>query len=131
MSDSADYDRATTLVHEIGSLLVNDPAYRDSDWDGIAVVTIVEGGTVQVSGYTYRNGDKPKPSLPRSYDLDDRFEELCNAMQTPDGGKWKTALVKIRRDTGKITIDYDYDNPLRWKVTPLNLTTLPEEMRPK
>lgn len=126
---SPNYDRATALVHEIGSLLIHDDAF--GAWDGISVTTIIEPGVVQISGFSYEHGRKPKPSLPSAAALDGKFEELRDATQTPDGRKWKTALVRISRDTGKITIDYDYSDPLRWKVKTLNLATLPEEMRPK
>lgn len=131
MALTTDYDRATELVHEIGSLIVRNDRYASRDWDGIAVTVIIEPGATQISGYSYVDGKDPEAGSPGLGVLADRFEELCAAMQNPDGSKWKTALVRIRRDTGKITIDYDYENPLRWKVTPLNLGTLPEEMRPK
>lgn len=131
MSGGANYDRATALVHEIGSLIVHNDRYTSRDWDGLAVTVIVEPGVTQISGYSYRDGQPPETASPGLGVLADKFEELCEVMPTPDGRKWKTALVQIRRETGKFTIDYEYNNPMRWKVTPSNIATLPEEMRPK
>lgn len=130
MTATTDYDRATTLVHEIGSLIVSNKRYAAIDWDGISVTAIVEPGATQISGYAYPDGGEPVAASPGLGALADKFEELNEAMQKPDGGTWKTALVRIRRDTGKVTIDYDYADPLRWKVTPLNMSALPEQMRP-
>ncbi|WID99719.1 hypothetical protein QO058_30470 (plasmid) [Bosea vestrisii] len=130
MSIETDYDRATGLVHEIGAQIVKEQAAGDDTWDSLAVTAIVAGGSVQISGYAYEDGGRPRPARVGSGPLADRFEELCKAMQKPDGDSWKTTLVQIRRASGKLTIDYDYANPLRWKVTPANLATLPEEMRP-
>lgn len=130
MPMETDYDRATELVHEIGAQIINEQTSQDDAWDSLAVTAIIAGNSVQISGYSYEDGKKPRPGRIGSGALADKFEELCNAMQKPDGDRWKTALVKIRRDTGKITIDYEYADPLRWKVGPSNLATLPETMRP-
>lgn len=130
MTIETDYDRATELVHEIGAQIVAEQTGQDDRWDSLAVTAIVAGSSVQISGYAYEDGAKPRPAKVGSGMLADKFEALCKAMQKPDGESWKTALVQIRRDSGKIVIDYDYADPLRWKVTPANLAALPEQMRP-
>lgn len=131
MAASADYDRATELVHEIGGLIVA-AQMKDSDaWDSIAATAIVQGSTVQISGFFYEDGGKPKPARLGLGRLADCFEELATATQKPDGGRWVAALVQIRRDTGRVTMDYEYADPARWKVTPANIATMPEELRPR
>lgn len=131
MAASADYDRATELVHEIGSLIVA-AQMKDSDaWDSIAATAIVQGGSVQISGFFYEDGDKPKAARLGSSALADRFEALSVAMQKPDSGRWVAALVQIRRDTGRVTMDYEYTDPARWKVTPANIATMAEQLRPR
>lgn len=130
MSTETDYDRATELVHEIAAQIVNEQTSQDDGWDSLAVTAIVARGSVQISGYSYETDRKPRPTRVGSGVLADKFEELCKAMQKPEGESWKAALVQIRREAGRITIDYEYADPLRWKVGPANLATLPEAMRP-
>ena len=130
MTIETDYDRATGLVHEIGAQIVEEQTSQDDRWDSLAVAAIVASGSVQISGYAYKDGGKPRPAQVGSGPLADKFEALCKAMQKADGDSWKTALVQIRRASGKLTIDYDYSDPLRWKVTPGNIATLSEQMRP-
>jgi hypothetical protein len=130
MAEQANYDRATELVHEIGAMIVAAQERDDGDWDAIAATAIVEGGVVQISGFYYDDGAKPKAARLGSSALADRFEALSVAMQKPDGGRWVTALVQVRRSSGRVTIDYDYADPARWKVTPANIATMPEALRP-
>ncbi|WP_165421052.1 hypothetical protein [Bradyrhizobium sp. Leo170] len=52
-------------------------------------------------------------------------------MRQPTGRQWKSALMQIRRDTGEVTTDFEYDDASRWKVTPLNLDTMPQQLRPR
>lgn len=131
MTIETDYDRAAELVHEIGAQIVSEQVGQDDRWDSLAVAAILAGGSVQISGYAYEDCSKPRPARVGSGPLADQFETLCKAIQKPDATRWQTALVQIRRASGKITIDYDHADPHRWKVKPANLATLPEQMRPR
>lgn len=127
----ADQKRATELVNEIGNALVQDRTYREFPWQSLSIVAIVDAGVVQMSGYLYDDKGEPTAKNPDDADLYDKFEELCEAMEQPTGRLWKTALVQIRREGGEAKIQFDYDDAMRWKVTPLNVGTMPEELRPK
>ncbi|MGQ4274888.1 hypothetical protein [Terrihabitans sp. B22-R8] len=134
MSDiptSANFDRANELVPEITMMIVNSGDFAERPWDSLALTVIVQGGSVQMSGYTYEDGASPEPATPRNVELARKFRELAAAMQKPDGGTWVSSLIQVRRDSQKVHIDFDYENPGRWKVTPANLKSLPEEIRPK
>lgn len=124
-------ERANELIHEIGSMIVQDRVLSDQPWDALSLVTVVEGTSVQVSAYRYDGAGKPTPRNPGDNRLFDKFEELRDAMREPGGREWKTALVQIKRPAMKITVDFEYDDPMRWKVTPFNVETKPEELRPK
>lgn len=126
-----DQARANELIHQIGSMIVQDSRFTEIPWEGISVVTIVEGTSVQMSTYLYDGAGKPIAKNPGDRELPDKIEELRDAMREPSGREWKAALVQIKRPTMKVTVDFEYDDPLRWKVTPFNLLTKPEELRPK
>jgi hypothetical protein len=127
----ADANTATTLVHEIGSMIVQDKNFIELPWDKISVVAVVDGGSVQVSGFAYEDGEDPFPEIPADTAIYDRFKRLREAMEDEAGRKWKSTLVQITRENNKIHFDFEYDDPMRWKVTPLNVDTKPRELEPK
>lgn len=130
MTPSADYDQATALVHEIGSLIVNHERYSNLPWDSLAVTAVVEGGSVQIAGFAYEDGAAPMPATPGSAALARKFKELCAAMEKPDGSKWVAALVQIKRETQNIHMDFEYTNPSRWSVTPQNIAMVAASLKP-
>lgn len=128
--EMANPDRATNLIHEIGALVVGSETLRARDWAGVSAVAILGDGSAQMSAYSYDAAGKPTPGhLDRA--LFDKFDELRDAMRGPGKRPWLTALVQIKRADGSINIDFDYDDAMRWKVTPMNLLTMPEALRPK
>jgi hypothetical protein len=131
MAEMLDQGRATELVHEIGSMVVNSERYRARPWESLSIVVVIDGSSVQLSGYTYGADGKPQAGNPGNFDINDKFEELQEAMAGADQRRWKSALLQINRDGGKLNIDFEYDDPLRWKVTPTNVDTKPHELRPK
>ena len=126
-----DQQRADALVPEIGSMIVWDKVTRELDWDALSLVVTVAPGVVQMHGFAYDAAGKPTPFVPDADALDDRFKELAEAMREPEGRVWKSALVQIVRATSKIHFDFEYDDAGRWKVTPANIATMPEQLRPK
>lgn len=131
MAEMLDQGRATELVHEIGSMVVNSERYRERPWESLSIVVVIDGQSVQLSGYTYDASGKPQAGNPGNFDINDRFEELQETMAGVDQRRWKSALLQIVRDGAKLNIDFEYDDPSRWKVTPTNVATKPAELRPK
>ncbi len=121
---------ADALIHEIGTMIVQDEKYADRDWDGISVVGIYGEGATQISGYSYDANGVPKAGTPRNKDLHYRLRDLHKAMADSGQGDWKTVLIQIRRADMNVKMDFEYENPLRWKVTPKNLKTMPAQLRP-
>ena len=119
------------LVMEIGRLLLSDDRIRDADWEGLSVVVIVGEGSVQLSAYRYDAAGKPTPSTPRNFEIGDRFEELQQSMSAKEPRAWKSCLVRLKKPELKMKMDFEYDDPLRWKVTPANIASKPEELRPQ
>jgi hypothetical protein len=120
-----------TLIHEIGGMLVRDEAYLEQPWDAIALVARVDPGAVRMHGFAYLDTGEALPEVPSGMSVSDRFRALRDAMQARDGRAWRAALVQIRREGARITVDFEYDDPARWAVTPLNLDARREELRPK
>ena len=45
------------LITDIGYAILSDPAYMNSDWDGISIVINVEPGHTSMNGYVYSGDD--------------------------------------------------------------------------
>jgi hypothetical protein len=125
-----DLERATDLMQEIGGLVVGDERYAGEPWASIALVTMIDGPVQRFHGFWYDAAGEATPGFPRNRDLLDKFREL-QAVARNGERTWKTALVQIRRDDMQITVDYEYEDPQRWKVTPLNLEAMREALRPR
>jgi hypothetical protein len=126
-----DQKQADELVHEIAGMVVQSETRESGDWDGIALVAIVDNASVQVSSYRYNAQGEAEPGNPGDFSVNRKFRDLNTIMRQPTGRHWKSALLQIRRATGEVTIDFEYDNASRWKVTPLNLSTMPNQLRPR
>lgn len=125
-----DQHLAEDLIQEIGSAILNDRSYIDRSWTALSLVAIVDGGVVQLSGYTFDSKGVPKPSLPNDGSVDEMFERLQRAMQIPGKEPWKTCLFRIKRDPMRVRLDVDYDDPLRWNITPATMSRVLQEIGP-
>jgi len=60
-----------------------------------------------------------------------RSSKLRKEMAKADGKKpWIAALFRIERKTGKFAVQFEYDEPERWIVTPDNVTARAREFAP-
>lgn len=126
--------RATDLIHEIGGAIVNDENSLNTDWELLGIVfTATENADVtSLSGFYYDADGNATPEYPsEAANLPELMLELRDAMYEASGKLWKAALFQITRETKKLTTHFDYNDENRWKVTPQNLESMREEIRPK
>ncbi|WBL81375.1 hypothetical protein I3J27_13455 [Bradyrhizobium xenonodulans] len=129
-ASAMDRKQADELVHEIAGMIAQSEVRESDDWVSVSVVAIVDEASVQISSYRYDAEGRAEPGNPGDFSVNRKFRELNAAMQQPTGRQWKSALMQIRRATGEVTIDFEYDDASRWKVTPLNIDTMPQRLRP-
>jgi YD repeat-containing protein len=125
-----DLDRGGELINAIGGRIVHDENYTRYDWDSLSLVVTVDDAMSSSSGFVYLDTGEVVPNHPSGFDVLDLFEELQEATARPDGKRWKAALVQIVRATGKMHLEFEWDDADRWKVTPTNLDARREELRP-
>lgn len=115
-----------TIAQEILAL----PALSGSDWDAYALVGEVGDDRVAITGYRYTWSGPPVPTpIPMIYDL---LGELRDTSRAADGTTWDVVVMKIRRDTGALTMDVmSGDAADAWRVSPATLGGLPEALRPR
>lgn len=120
------------LIALIGRLLVADPAVSDGLWDGYALIVRYGDGALarRISGFRYTDDAGHAAATPRDPAIGEAFDALRGATLVPGKAPWEACVLRIRRDTGKINIDFEYDAPEQWDITPETLTGVAERARP-
>ncbi|MEO4000439.1 hypothetical protein [Mesorhizobium sp. CAU 1732] len=107
--------------------------FNGLEWAEVSVVFQVddEGFVTNTYGYSYDDDGKPTAIAP---DIDN-VEEPVRAYREwlrQEGDKGFTRMLfQFNRNTLKVKADFEYDNVARWKVTPANIDTITEELRPR
>jgi len=120
------------LIARIGQLLVADPAVSDGRWDGYALIVRYGDGAVarRISGFRYADPAGRDAATPGNPAIGETFDALRGATLIPGKASWDACVLRIRRDTGKIKIDFEYDAPEQWDITPDTLDAVAERARP-
>lgn len=121
------------LIHRIGMLIVTDPVLDATHWDGYAlIVRYDEAGTPsqRLSGFGYLDGGGFHAATPGNPELSAALDALREAMRTDERAPWDACVVQIRRDTRRVHVDFEYDAPQRWDITPATLEEVAERARP-
>jgi hypothetical protein len=124
-----DTERATDLIHEIGTFIVNADPYIYEDWTEIAITVAIAPGVRSLTGFWWDASGKAHPAYPASDGFMDLCEALREATANPNGQVWKAMLIQIRRADAAVRFTYDWDDAERWKIGPANLETMRESLR--
>lgn len=122
-------ERASDLLQDIGAAIVEDPALEDKEWDAIALVFQFDGMS-RLYGYSYRD-ETSEPFSPEDDVLFDLFLELQEVMAEGEDCAWKACLYKITKPDMDLDVDFEYEDGDRWRVTPENIDTIAEMIRPR
>lgn len=121
------------LIVRIGRLLVADPAVSDGEWDGYALVVRYGDGPVarRLSGFRYTDGGGHQAATPRDPAIGEAFDELRATTRVHDRAPWDACVLRVRRDTGKLKVEFEYDRPEQWDITPDTLDAVAARARPE
>jgi len=118
------------LLHEIGSLVIRDKEIMSRPWEHLVLVAQVSNNSTQVNGFAYQSGGKAVPTGPDNFEIVDKFEELRTAMGADDIELWNACLFRLDRDSHKLSIDFEYEQPEKWLITPSTVKEMAEKLRP-
>ncbi len=118
------------LVQDIGALLVRDPQISSQPWEDLVIVAQITRSSTKANGFAYSASGDATPTGPGNLDVLDKLEDLRLAMREPGKEPWKACLVRINKSTSHIVIDFEYDHPDRWLITPATLERMAEVLRP-
>lgn len=120
------------LIHRLGSLLVGDPEVAvKPDWTHLVMVGTVTASETDLTGFCYGPGGQFASVAPSAFDTPDVLKALRDAMAARDGqAPWHACLLRIERTSGRIAVDFEYDDPARWAITFANAKQRAAELRP-
>ncbi|MFF0634600.1 hypothetical protein ACFYTS_19075 [Nocardia sp. NPDC004151] len=126
-----DVTSASEIIISLGDLIVGDSEYRDVQWDAVTLVVTVADSHQHLFGYFYTNDGGWTPGNPGGMALLDQVMALRTATTAPGKRAWKVCRIQLIREEMQLTVDYEYRSWKRWMVTPANLETRVEELRPR
>jgi len=84
-----------------------------------------------MSGFAYLENGEHEPYAPRDFSILKLLVDLRNAMATDDKvDPWRSALLRVARDSSEIEAEFEYDKASRWAVTPGNSEQRAAELSP-
>jgi hypothetical protein len=112
----------SSLVFEIGDLIVNDPSVDCQPWDAISLVATYEDGGEELVGYRYQEDGDYEAVAPQNFDeIMDKLMKLREAMSEEIEGLWVQCLLQISKPNYDFRVQYEYDDTTRW--SPKNMST--------
>ncbi|ALN89475.1 MULTISPECIES: hypothetical protein [Lysobacter] len=118
------------LLGEIARLIVVDPKAGERPWDGYSLIAWYGEGISRLNGFRYDKGQPGEPLTPASVEIENRLEELRRVTQTKDKSPWRVCIVRINREAAEVAIDFEYEEPGKWYVTPDSAADIAERVRP-
>lgn len=119
-------------IMEIGRLIAGDRNVDAAAWDGYALIAVYADGSRKLAGFRYRDGAAPEAATPEATtQLGEHLDALRAGTQVAGKAPWTACVVRIRRDTGRIALDFDYDTPTQWEIGPDTLAAVAERARPE
>jgi hypothetical protein len=106
------------LIHELGAALVGDPKVAGQPWKRYALVARLDAQQSKLNGFAYDALGSYQPATPKGFEVHNKLAALREAMRNDGKAPWGACMVRIDRDTQKITVEFEYDHPERWDVTP-------------
>jgi|GEM_PF-2039631 len=121
------------IVFDIARDVMEAKNLIDLKWDKVAVVVDLNDGHFAQSGFIYL-ADEVEPCTVKTADRK-LFSNDCRRLQSSileeTGKTVRQMLIQVERNTGKIKIDFEFDNPARWSIGPGNMKEMREALRPK
>lgn len=116
-------------VLELAELVTSHQAYRETDWSYIALVATFTPQRRSMFGYVFFADGHWEAKLPRDpqRSVMKAFRRLHGRMATIDGVAWQQCLLEITRPERTVSVEFEYDDPDRWSLTPANLERILSE----
>jgi len=120
-------------ILKISELILRCRKIIENDWGLVSIVYDVGEGHSANSGFLY-NGNKIRP-VSVGIDgeptlLSNNILEFQEEVHKECGHKFKQLLIQMEKETGRIKIDFEFDDPDRWAIKPSKIKEMREALRP-
>jgi len=119
---------------EIAQLFLRCRKVKENPWTEFAFVFELGQGHISNSGFLY-NEDKVRPATASIEEekllLGDALMALREDIFKECGHKFNQLLFQMENETKRFKIDFEFDDPTRWAITPNNMFEMREKLRPK
>jgi hypothetical protein len=123
----------TKYVLELGNLILRCQKVINNEWEMLSLVYDTDGGHSANSGFLYAN-EKIRPfsaSIEGSPLLvRDSILMFREKIYEETGKYFKQLLIQIEKKTNRIKIDFEFENPERWSMSPSKIKEMREYLRP-
>jgi hypothetical protein len=120
--------KSTMVLEQLWKALLDDPEVVVDGWHGFVLTGEVGTGYAGMSGYAYRVDGTEEAIAPRKSGTLGLLRQLCNAMDEESGKRWKVCLIKLKQNA-KASVDFEYTNGDRWKISPATYAERIEQFR--
>lgn len=120
------------LIQEVGQEVLKAELLEEFEWNTLTLVVEVGDGYFSDSGFLYCDDDI-EPFDAESDDplaLRNIVIKLRDALHQSSGQYFKQLLIQIEKKSGRLKIDFEFDNASRWSITPANLRVMRDQLRP-
>lgn len=118
---------------EIAKLFLRCEDVIDNPWTELVFVFEFYEGCTSNSGFLY-NGNKIRPACASIEDnellLDNKLKKLREDIYEQCGHKFNQLLFQMENETKRFKIDFEFDDPERWAITPASFFEMREKLRP-
>jgi hypothetical protein len=131
MEEAESVETLAEFSQQVVADLLASPELSESDWDTFSMCAEVSEDQLGVTAYRYTEAGPPVPTEPAE-EVDDRIWDLWDSTRGTDGSTWNVLLLKLHRESGELAVDFVSGEAAdRWRITPENMETLPEALRPR
>ena len=124
-------DPRDELFERLVRAVASDAALMLDGWHHLVLVSHLEAGTQDLTGFSYLDDGRAVPVSPSDFTIFDVLDALRQAMAEADRRPaWQAALFRFERATGAVTAEFDHDDPTRWAVRPDNVADRACELAP-
>ena len=124
-------DAMARFSQAIAADILSSPDLSDPDWDTYTLVAEVSDDVVTTTAFRYAEDGPPVPTDPPEDD-DENLWGLWEATNGVDGQAWDLVLIKLRRDTAHLVMNFVSGDAVEiWRIGPENVAHVAEALRPR
>ncbi|KAA1179443.1 hypothetical protein FP026_17900 [Rhizobium tropici] len=122
----------TGQMDGIAREMVNSGKLDNIDWVEVSAIFGIDadGDVVESYGYAYDRSGIPHAVTFLTDAVEQEVKSYREWLKREHRGDFIKMLFQFNRETRRFNADFEYDNPLRWQVTPKNLEKITAELRP-